>query len=326
VSDIRYPITLDVLIPDGVVLSPACLGAMILLGRAAWYSDPPCTLTHDPGRLLRLAGVSWTTPDVRERAWSRIWSEISPACSITPDGLLRFDTLALAYRAALEEQAARRRRTAAATIARTGNTPRSDHAGTEPASTSRSRDDDVTMTLRHRHVAPGEVRAQSAQRSIHTDERAPSAERLALIGPGSREAADEAESRAMVRHWLTEARWPWARQERQRYLSARLVDRLVSCEHATPERVLYVLSQIAAMHRDGERGGRPPGNPVGIVIAALGANDIGAVRPWGVPLAYLPEARREIERWRERRGAGTSIVAAIESVRERRAEVRREAL
>lgn len=100
----------------------------------------------------------------------------------------------------------------------------------------------------------------------------------------------------------------------RRTLPPNVVAELVRSPHARPELALYAVQQISDRCKAARAAGKPA-NPIGMLIAAFGAQRHGRGRPWEVPELFM---RGEWARRQAARCEAAALQEHVNALREQR--------
>jgi hypothetical protein len=93
-----------------------------------------------------------------------------------------------------------------------------------------------------------------------------------------------------VERMLARVQWLQAPQDRQT-VPGPLAQRLAGSKHATPMRVAYAIKAIDERCRKAARKGEEI-NPLGMLVAALGAQEKNPGKPWDIPPEFVAKWER----------------------------------
>lgn len=121
---------------------------------------------------------------------------------------------------------------------------------------------------------------------------------------------------------LRGASFPWADSNKQRVhpetvariLASRHARRLLEQQGELPLFVDWVLSEIKARAKRAAEGGEPIRTPIGMLIAAFGAQEYRPTKPWVTPIWH----RESWDRRETQRAEGEDLRERIARIREQR--------
>lgn len=314
-----FPLDLRVLADEPVLqaLTAAELGAVVRLACVAWSMEPPCSLPDDDLLLARWAGLTAAEWAAMRPAVERAFA---PApCNTEHAGRLVNDTLRRAFN---EHALAKQVRTARA---RAGGRARHRPTGSRdrpPLRLARQLQASSELAPSKPQAGPGLAppTPPSSQERPRPCALPEGAEIQCAQQEGAAEDARDglgARARALIGDLRTErdrrragdmlrgAAFPWA-DPNKRKVHPTTIARLLDCRHAhrllresgeLPLFVDYALSEIRGRAQRAADGGEPIRTPIGLLIAAFGAQETRPTTPWIVPLWHREDwDRREKQR------------------------------
>lgn len=347
-----FPLELDCLGPPEIVsaLAPVELGALLLLLRAAWGQEPPCSVPDDDEAILRWSGL-------RPGERPGYLQTVRRLFIAGGEGRLVHET-ASRYWHRLDERASRRSAAGRAAIQSRWSRERGERGGgPEPPGGGRpnlrvvrppgtedgtDRIPDVYESYTNRirnvpaavppHTPPQTLRspdpAPALQRSMQSADPSERARIDAPVGLGAgararpEEGLAEETSRRLtdlrVQRELAEARaalqraeFEWCGDESRRRLFPSKVEELLRCPSAT--RLLETPEELPLLvdYALSEVRRMRPRSPMGMLVSALGAHRHRRTAPWVVPMWHR-------EAWlkrREARAGALEVQARIDAMR-----------
>jgi uncharacterized protein YdaU (DUF1376 family) len=147
--------------------------------------------------------------------------------------------------------------------------------------------------------APALQRPRDARNSVPGAAEEPEVS-LRLVGAGARALVGDMRRKAWMRRLLSRATFPLAEPKRRTIPPSKIAE-IAGSRHATPMLVAYAIDRVNSMLEKAVAQGLKPGekkypNPIGLLIAAVGAQIEEPRPPWEVELWFSATwAQREAE-------------------------------